>query len=100
MRAETVAALHEIGRRRMEAFRAGEGKGLSSREHLALIPEATTPEDFDTLYDAIDQLDDDAKLVIALVKDMWREWGKYRCSVCALTPKQAAAIGYDCISEC
>jgi hypothetical protein len=79
-REQMLAKLADIQSRRMDAFRSGEGKKLSTKERLALIPEATTTE--------------------ALYSDVWREWGKYRCSVCGRTPAQSEAINYDCAREC
>lgn len=92
--------ISEIVRRRLEAYSAGSGKGLSTKDHLALIPEATTVDDIYTLHEAREMLDPFSRAVLDLYADVWREWGKYRCSVCGRTSAQSAAIGYDCGREC
>lgn len=99
-KAEILEALVDLDRRRLAAFASGTGKGLSTKDHLALIPESTTPEDLDLLHAARKTLSPEDIFILDLYSDVWREWGKYRCSVCGMTPKQAAAANYDCAVEC
>jgi hypothetical protein len=99
-RDDMAAALRELQHRRTAAFSAGNGLGLSSKDQLALITEATTAEDIDLLNDALRMLDEFSRTVATLHTDVWREFGKGRCSVCGRTAKQNAAIGYDCATGC
>ncbi|QOC59332.1 hypothetical protein SEA_LIFES_6 [Microbacterium phage Lifes] len=99
-REEIMSHLKDLRQRRLDAFRGGSGKGLTSKEHLAMIPEVTYPEDIDVLHAARKTLSEDDQFILDLYSDVWREWGKYRCSVCGRTPAQSAAINYDCAYEC
>jgi hypothetical protein len=100
-RDDMAAALRELQTRRITAFSAGNGLGLSSKDQLALIAEATTADDIDLLNDAVRMLDEFSKTVATLHTDVWREFAKgQRCSVCGMTSKQAAAARYDCAREC
>jgi len=99
-RLRMLEAVLDIEQRRLQAFIDGSGKGLSTVEHLALQPEATTQEDIDTLQDARAMLDDFSRAVLDVYVDVWQDFGKYRCSVCGRTLKQSKAIGYNCTSEC
>lgn len=94
------ALLEDIEIRRVDAFSAGNRSDLTVYEHLALIPEATTAADIEVLSEARLMLDPFARRVLDLYSEVWGEFGEYRCSVCGRTPKQSAAIGYDCSSEC
>ena len=91
--------LRDIKARRLEAFLAFDHAG-GSRDAIEAAADATTPEDIDTIHDAVDALDDYGKLVVELVKDVWHDFGRYRCSVCGMTKHQADAAGYDCAREC
>ncbi|MGW8431779.1 hypothetical protein ACWGJ9_11850 [Curtobacterium citreum] len=99
-RAAMAAALHELRTRRTVAFTAGYGLDLSTQDRLALIAEATTADDVDLINDAVSMLDEFSRTVATLRTDVWREFGKGRCSVCGRTAKQNAALGYDCATGC
>lgn len=90
-RKETLDALRGISERRREAFRAG---GLEA------IPESTTADDIDWLHHARKLLSEEDQFILGLYTEVWREWGKYRCSVCGNTLAQSKAMNYDCIREC
>lgn len=95
-------AINDISRRRIEAFASGSGLGLSSREHLQLMAEATTPDDIDVLNRAIRSITDPyASAVMSLAIDIHREWIRAgRCGVCGMTSAQAEEANYDCVREC
>jgi hypothetical protein len=97
---QMTEALTDLSRRRIEAFSAGTGKGLTTAEHLALVPESTTPADVDLLNEARHMLDDLSRGVLDLYVDVWREFGKGRCPVCGMTSKQARDANYNCAIEC
>ncbi|WIB65822.1 hypothetical protein [Curtobacterium sp. MCBD17_040] len=100
-RHDMLIALRELHERRIDAFRAGTGKGLSSTEQLELPGEATTVDDIDLLNNALGMLDEFSRTVASLREDVWREFTKgQRCGVCGRTSKQNEAIGYDCAREC
>lgn len=97
---EMLERVQELELRRLNAFSESSGEGLSTKDHLARIPESTTVEDIQMLHEARQMLDPFARAVLDLYADVWREWGKYRCSVCGRTSAQSAAINYDCTYEC
>jgi hypothetical protein len=97
---EMTVALGELSVRRIRAYSEGSGMGLSSKEHLALVPESTTTDDIDLLAAARNMLDGFSRQVLDLYVDVWTEFGKYRCSVCGRTAQQSRAVGYDCAREC
>lgn len=99
-KAQMTEALTDLSRRRIEAFSAGSGKGLTTAEHLALVPESTNPTDIDLLNEARHMLDKFSRGVLDLYVDVWREFGKERCGVCGMTGKQARDANYNCAVEC
>jgi hypothetical protein len=99
---EIMDALKSIQTRRIEAFKSASSliPQISTRELLEVIEDATTPEDIDTLSEARKMIDPFALAVLDLYSDVWQSFGKYRCSVCGMTTKQALEANYDCYQEC
>lgn len=83
-------------------------KNLNNRRYDALLKngsleamaDVTTPEDWSTLGSILDLFEEDVQEFIILYSDIRDEFGKYRCSVCGMTTKQAQDANYDCIQEC
>lgn len=100
MKAEQIAAVNELNERRLDAFRSTSGTGMDHSEVRRVIAESTTQADIDTLNDIVRSQDSETQALIRLYEDVWREFGRYRCSVCGRTAAQNRAIDYDCITEC
>lgn len=94
-----LGLLDDMRNRRLDAF--SRAKGLSSKELLQEMEDATTVSDIDTLGEARGMLGDFERTVLDLYVDVWGSFSSgRRCSVCGMTEKQCAEIGYDCVSEC
>lgn len=96
---EAVIGIHN---RRIEAFGeyADKHPGHTSKAILQALEDATTPEDIETLHEARNRLDDFSKAILDVYVDVWRGFGRYRCSVCGMTAKQSRDAGYDCARGC
>lgn len=97
---EALSVLADVDHRRTMAFREASGQCISSRELLQRVEDATTQRDIDSLGEIRKMLDPFAMYVLDIYTQVWQSFGKYRCSVCGMTPQQAADANYDCINEC
>lgn len=62
--------------------------------------ESTSSADYDFMNALYRRLPRELQEYVRLTEEMWGDFGKYRCSVCGLTEKQAEAINYNCTLEC
>lgn len=99
---EIDAAVAELWNRRTEAFGNVDPALYSGVRHpgLEAMEDATTDADVRMLNAARNSLDERSKSILALYVNVWRSFGKQRCSVCGRTKNQNAEIRYDCAREC
>lgn len=90
----------DIWNRRLDAFSAAAGLGLTTREHFERMEDATTTDDIDAVENVVDSLPKDLQRFIDLYAEIAKSYVGYRCSVCGRTKKQNEDIGYDCAWEC
>lgn len=96
---EEVTRMREIQMRRLRAYMDNRA-GHTPEELKELEAETTTQGDYDFMNAIYHRIPQDLQLYVRLTEEMWGDFGRYRCSVCAHTPKQAAALGYNCGEDC
>lgn len=95
---QQTACVSEIQDRRTQVSLNNFSSGREEADRA--VAEATTQEDIDNLGDIFHGMPSDIQQFIWVFKEVWAEFGKYRCSVCGRTAEQSAAINYDCVRGC